>query len=182
MLPLCLLNLIFQSLQESKWSNVAFYVLFIKQWLKEEYGSFSMYLRRCEHSACLSVSCSCMQRTSYIHSEYFYYIKKKKKSHVCAKCSSQRHIICPNLSSFSSGFLREACLPCQVGSAGTQLLSTVCKTSQKLKIILSTRRSAFFLPQTQHEFVFAVWIVFALAFQKNSVQGKITRSANTGKI
>lgn len=52
----------------------------------------------------------------------FVILKKKKKSHMCAKCSSQRHIIWPNLSSFSSGFLREACLPCQVGSAGTQLL------------------------------------------------------------
>lgn len=41
-------------------------------------------------------------------------------------------------------FLREACLPCQAGSAGNQLLQTSYKTSYKLKISLNAGRSAFF--------------------------------------
>lgn len=58
--------------------------------------------------ACQLAAHACREHLIFTMNAFVILKKKKKKK--------------PNLSSFSSGFLREACLPCQVGSAGTQLL------------------------------------------------------------
>lgn len=83
-------------------------------------------------------------------------ILKKKATHMQNAILKDSSL---HLSQFSSGhsqgLLREACAPLQAGSAGIQFLYTVYRIFEKLKINVRSGRSAFFLPQTQHAFMFA---------------------------